>query len=144
MHNCIAIWQRSYMNRPINRVACTHYFIHAFLVMYLLINHYVNVHLQAVFLFALLGFALLMKFVEINLIMYICAELCNNWNKICYLPTGTHLRGLETTATYDPATQEFILNSPTVTSIKWWPGGCKCSITRLKLKKELLFFFLTF
>ncbi|XP_044309580.1 peroxisomal acyl-coenzyme A oxidase 1 isoform X5 [Varanus komodoensis] len=36
---------------------------------------------------------------------------------------GTHLRGLETTATYDPATQEFILNSPTVTSIKWWPGG---------------------
>lgn len=39
---------------------------------------------------------------------------------------GTHLRGLETTATYDPATQEFVLNSPTVTSIKWWPGGRKC------------------
>lgn len=38
---------------------------------------------------------------------------------------GTHLRGLETTATYDPETQEFILNSPTVTSIKWWPGGRK-------------------
>ncbi|XP_011360275.1 peroxisomal acyl-coenzyme A oxidase 1 isoform X2 [Pteropus vampyrus] len=36
---------------------------------------------------------------------------------------GTHLRGLETTATYDPETQEFVLNSPTVTSIKWWPGG---------------------
>ncbi|KAM9597481.1 peroxisomal acyl-coenzyme A oxidase 1 isoform 4-T5 [Trichechus inunguis] len=36
---------------------------------------------------------------------------------------GTHLRGLETTATYDPETQEFILNSPTVTSVKWWPGG---------------------
>ncbi|XP_062853905.1 peroxisomal acyl-coenzyme A oxidase 1 isoform X2 [Trichomycterus rosablanca] len=36
---------------------------------------------------------------------------------------GTHIRGLETTATYDPATQEFVLNSPTVTSIKWWPGG---------------------
>uniref|UniRef100_A0A8D1JD06 Acyl-coenzyme A oxidase n=1 Tax=Sus scrofa TaxID=9823 RepID=A0A8D1JD06_PIG len=36
---------------------------------------------------------------------------------------GTHLRGLETTATYDPATEEFILNSPTVTSIKWWPVG---------------------
>uniref|UniRef100_A0A674DFV2 Acyl-coenzyme A oxidase n=1 Tax=Salmo trutta TaxID=8032 RepID=A0A674DFV2_SALTR len=36
---------------------------------------------------------------------------------------GTHLRGLETTATYDPATQVFVLNSPTITSIKWWPGG---------------------
>ncbi|XP_037621620.1 peroxisomal acyl-coenzyme A oxidase 1 isoform X3 [Sebastes umbrosus] len=36
---------------------------------------------------------------------------------------GTHLRGLETTATYDPATQEFVMNSPTISSIKWWPGG---------------------
>ncbi|XP_028258746.1 peroxisomal acyl-coenzyme A oxidase 1 isoform X1 [Parambassis ranga] len=36
---------------------------------------------------------------------------------------GTHLRGLETTATFDPATQEFVLNSPTISSIKWWPGG---------------------
>nr|XP_003708557.1 PREDICTED: probable peroxisomal acyl-coenzyme A oxidase 1 [Megachile rotundata]XP_012153467.1 PREDICTED: probable peroxisomal acyl-coenzyme A oxidase 1 [Megachile rotundata]XP_012153468.1 PREDICTED: probable peroxisomal acyl-coenzyme A oxidase 1 [Megachile rotundata] len=36
---------------------------------------------------------------------------------------GTFIRGLETTATYDPQTQEFILNSPTLTSYKWWPGG---------------------
>ncbi|ETV96669.1 hypothetical protein H310_10345 [Aphanomyces invadans] len=33
---------------------------------------------------------------------------------------------VETTAHYDPKTQEFILNSPTLTSRKWWPGGlCK-------------------
>ncbi|XP_026319517.1 probable peroxisomal acyl-coenzyme A oxidase 1 [Hyposmocoma kahamanoa] len=36
---------------------------------------------------------------------------------------GTFLRGLETTATYDPKTEEFILHSPTLTSYKWWPGG---------------------
>lgn len=36
---------------------------------------------------------------------------------------GTYLRGLETTATYDPTTQEFVIHSPTQTSIKWWPGG---------------------
>lgn len=38
---------------------------------------------------------------------------------------GTFIRGLETTATYDEKTQEFILNSPTITAYKWWPGGCK-------------------
>ncbi|XP_014241830.1 probable peroxisomal acyl-coenzyme A oxidase 1 [Cimex lectularius] len=36
---------------------------------------------------------------------------------------GTFIRGLETTAHYDPTTEEFILNSPTLTSYKWWPGG---------------------
>ncbi|CRK95525.1 CLUMA_CG008994, isoform A [Clunio marinus] len=36
---------------------------------------------------------------------------------------GTFIRGLETTATYDPKTKEFIINSPTITAYKWWPGG---------------------
>lgn len=36
---------------------------------------------------------------------------------------GTFIRGLETTATYDPKTKEFVLHSPTLTSYKWWPGG---------------------
>ncbi|KAK7091567.1 peroxisomal acyl-coenzyme A oxidase 1-like [Littorina saxatilis] len=36
---------------------------------------------------------------------------------------GTFLRGLETTATYDGKTKEFIIDSPTITSTKYWPGG---------------------
>ncbi|XP_039267686.2 peroxisomal acyl-coenzyme A oxidase 1-like [Styela clava] len=35
---------------------------------------------------------------------------------------GTFLRGLETTAHYDPETEEFEIHSPTISSIKWWPG----------------------
>ncbi|CAC5383192.1 E1.3.3.6 [Mytilus coruscus] len=34
----------------------------------------------------------------------------------------TFIRGLETRATYDPKTKEFILDSPTLTSVKYWPG----------------------
>lgn len=36
---------------------------------------------------------------------------------------GTFIRGLETTATYDPSTKEFVMHSPTITAYKWWPGG---------------------
>lgn len=36
---------------------------------------------------------------------------------------GTFVRGLETTATFDPDTDEFVAHSPTLTSTKWWPGG---------------------
>ncbi|ESN96549.1 hypothetical protein HELRODRAFT_189284 [Helobdella robusta] len=45
----------------------------------------------------------------------------------CYAQTelghGTYIRGIETSATYDPQTEEFILNSPSISSIKWWIGG---------------------
>lgn len=36
---------------------------------------------------------------------------------------GTFLRGLETKATYDPDTKEFILETPSLSAYKWWPGG---------------------
>jgi len=63
------------------------------------------------------------------------AEQQKAWLPLCYnlsiigtyaqteLGHGTYLRGLETTATYDPTTQEFVIHSPTLTSTKWWPGG---------------------
>ncbi|GAB1603699.1 peroxisomal acyl-coenzyme A oxidase 1-like [Argonauta hians] len=36
---------------------------------------------------------------------------------------GTFLKGLETTATYDATREQFVLNSPTKTAMKWWSGG---------------------
>ena len=38
---------------------------------------------------------------------------------------GTYVRGLETIVTFDKETDEFVINSPTVTSYKYWPGACK-------------------
>jgi acyl-CoA oxidase len=36
---------------------------------------------------------------------------------------GSNIRALETTATFDHATDEFVVHSPTLTSMKWWPTG---------------------
>ncbi|MBA0628312.1 hypothetical protein Godav_023070 [Gossypium davidsonii] len=45
----------------------------------------------------------------------------------CYAQTelghGSNVQRLETTATFDPQTDEFVIHSPTLTSRKWWPGG---------------------
>ena len=45
----------------------------------------------------------------------------------CYaqseLGHGSNVKGLETTATWDPATHEFQLHSPYLTASKWWNGG---------------------
>lgn len=44
----------------------------------------------------------------------------------CYAQTelghGSDVAGIETTATFDKATDEFVIHSPTLTSIKMWPG----------------------
>ncbi|KAI9290823.1 acyl-CoA oxidase [Neoconidiobolus thromboides FSU 785] len=45
----------------------------------------------------------------------------------CYAQTelghGSALSNLETTATYDPTSDSFIIHSPTISSAKFWPGG---------------------
>ena len=43
---------------------------------------------------------------------------------LCVCVTGSNVRGLETTATYDERKQEFIMNTPTLTATKFWPGTC--------------------
>lgn len=42
---------------------------------------------------------------------------------------GSNLHRLETTATFDEATDEFILNSPTISSSKMWIGSLACWAT---------------
>ncbi|KAL8226739.1 hypothetical protein R6Q57_016571 [Mikania cordata] len=39
------------------------------------------------------------------------------------LAHGSNVQGLETTATFDHETDQFVIHSPTLTSSKWWPGG---------------------
>ncbi len=51
---------------------------------------------------------------------------------------GSNVRGLQTTATYDKSTQEFIINTPTLKSIKWWPGCLGKISTHVVLYAQLI------
>ncbi|GLI67460.1 hypothetical protein VaNZ11_011657 [Volvox africanus] len=51
---------------------------------------------------------------------------------------GTFVRGLETTATYDRETGEFVLHSPTLTATKWWPGGLGKTATHAVVMARLM------
>ena len=51
-----------------------------------------------------------------------------SWEVVgCYAQTelghGSNVRGIETTATYVPETDEIEIHSPTLTATKWWPGA---------------------
>ena len=60
----------------------------------------------------------------------------------CYAQTelghGTFVQGLETTATYDPLREEFVLNTPTLTSCKWWSGSQGIVATHAVLAARLI------
>ncbi|XP_006813018.1 peroxisomal acyl-coenzyme A oxidase 1-like [Saccoglossus kowalevskii] len=50
---------------------------------------------------------------------------------------GTFIRGLETTATYDPTTEEFVLHTPTLSALKWWPGNLGKTVTHAVVLAQL-------
>eukprot|EP01091_Cochliopodium_minus_P001281 TRINITY_DN11142_c0_g1_i1.p1 TRINITY_DN11142_c0_g1~~TRINITY_DN11142_c0_g1_i1.p1 ORF type:complete len:672 (-),score=169.49 TRINITY_DN11142_c0_g1_i1:94-2109(-) len=51
---------------------------------------------------------------------------------------SSYLRGLETTATYDPNTEEFIINTPTLTATKWWIGMSGQTATHTLVLAQLI------
>ncbi|KAF9903307.1 Peroxisomal acyl-coenzyme A oxidase 1 [Linnemannia zychae] len=60
----------------------------------------------------------------------------------CYAQTelahGSNLRKLETTATFIPETDEFVINTPTINSMKWWPGALAQSSTHCAIYARLI------
>ena len=54
------------------------------------------------------------------------------------LAHGSNVRGIETSATYDVATDEFVINTPSLTSAKWWPGGLGHTATHAVVYANLL------
>ncbi|CAG9321703.1 unnamed protein product [Blepharisma stoltei] len=60
----------------------------------------------------------------------------------CYAQTelghGSNVRGIETQAIYDNQRDEFIMNSPTVTSHKWWIGGLGVSCSHALVVAKLI------
>jgi len=51
---------------------------------------------------------------------------------------GSNVAGLETTATFDEATDEFIIHTPTVTATKWWIGGAAMTATYAVVYAQLI------
>lgn len=51
---------------------------------------------------------------------------------------GSNVPGLETTATFDEASDQFIIHTPTVTATKWWIGGAAHSATHSAVFAQLI------
>lgn len=51
---------------------------------------------------------------------------------------GSNVRGLQTTAEYDPKTCEFVLNTPTLQSMKWWNSNLGCAATHATVYAQLI------
>ena len=62
------------------------------------------------------------------------------WNT-CYAQTelahGSDFNNIKTIATFDPATQEFVVHTPDIEAIKWWPGDLSVFSTHCLLMAQL-------
>jgi acyl-CoA oxidase len=51
---------------------------------------------------------------------------------------GSDVQNLQTTATYDPNSREFVFHTPSIQAIKFWPGGLGKSATHCVLYSRLI------
>ncbi|KAI7869392.1 acyl-CoA dehydrogenase/oxidase C-terminal [Spinellus fusiger] len=51
---------------------------------------------------------------------------------------GSNVPGLETTATFDEASDQFIIHTPTLTATKWWIGGAAHTATHAAVFAQLI------
>ena len=51
---------------------------------------------------------------------------------------GSDVSGLETTATFDKDTDEFIIHTPSIKAIKWYPGDMGCFATHALVFARLI------
>ena len=54
------------------------------------------------------------------------------------LTHGSNVQGIQTTATFDPNTDEFIINTPDLNATKWWIGGAAHSATHSAVYARLI------
>ena len=51
---------------------------------------------------------------------------------------GSNVAGLETTATFDEASDQFLIHTPTITATKWWIGGAAHTATHTVVFAQLI------
>ena len=51
---------------------------------------------------------------------------------------GSNVSGIETTSTFDPSSDEFIIHTPTLTATKWWIGGAAQTATHCSVFAQLI------
>ncbi|KAJ9059379.1 fatty-acyl coenzyme A oxidase [Entomophthora muscae] len=63
---------------------------------------------------------------------------CTGCFAMTELGHGSNVAALETTATFDEITDEFIIHTPTLTATKWWIGGAAQTATHSSVYAQLI------